>query len=168
MIVLVTATAVADPDEVIAVVAGAAAGARKTVLAVVTGGAATGTVSGLPCFAYPETAARMLGRVAERAEWLRRPIGRVRNAGVDRPAAAAIVAEALSGGGEGWLDPAAAARLLAAYGIPTAAQQVAHTESQALAAAEALGYPVVVKAGAAGEHKTERGGVVLDVRPRAS
>ena len=165
VIVLVTATAVADPDEVIAVVAAAAAAdPRKTVLAVVTGGAASGAATGLPCFAYPETAARMLGRAAERAEWLRRPIGRVRSADVDRATAEAIVATALAGGGEGWLDPAAAARLLTAYGVPTAAQQVAQTELQAIAAAEALGYPVVVKAGAAGEHKTERGGVVLDVR----
>jgi acetate---CoA ligase (ADP-forming) len=168
VIVLVTATAVADPDEVIAAVAAAAAAdARKTVLAVVTGGAITGAPMGLPCFAYPETAARMLGRVAERAEWLRRPIGRVRNADVDRGTAEAIVAGALAAGGEGWLDPAAAARLLTAYGIPVADQQVAQTESQALAAAQTLGYPVVIKAGAAGEHKTERGGVVLDVRSPA-
>jgi acetyl coenzyme A synthetase (ADP forming)-like protein len=169
VIVLVTATAVADPDEVIAAVAGtiAAADAGKTVLAVVTGGAATATTAGMPCFAYPETAARVLGRVAERAEWLRRPIGRIQDAVVDRSTAETIVAAALATGGEGWLDPASASRLLAAYGIPTAAQHVADEESQALTAAEALGYPVVAKAAAAGEHKTERGGVVLDIRTPA-
>jgi acetate---CoA ligase (ADP-forming) len=166
VIVLVTATAVADPDGVIAAVAGAVAAtdAEKTVLTVVTGGAATGTTAGMPCFAYPETAARMLGRVAERAEWLRRPIGRVGDADVDRAAAEGIVAEALATGGDGWLDPAATSRLLSAYGIPTAAQHVADAESQALAAAAALGYPVVAKSAAAGEHKTEHGGVVLDIR----
>jgi acetate---CoA ligase (ADP-forming) len=169
MIVLVTATAVADPDAVIAAIAGSTKGgeAEKPVLIVVTGGASTRAGDGLPCFAYPETAARVLGRIAERAEWLRRPIGRMQEAAVDRTAAEAIVAEALAGDGEGWLDPDAVERLLGAYGIPTAAQRLAQTGSQALAAAESLGFPVVVKAGGAGVHKTERGGVVLDVRTPA-
>ncbi len=167
MIVLVTATAVADPDDVIAAISTAAARADKPVLCVVTGGVSTHHGDGLPTFAYPETAARVLGRVAERAEWLRRPIGRVRDAEVDREAAAAIVADTLAAGGEGWLDPAGVERLLAAYGIPTAAQRVVQTGSQALAAAEAIGFPLVVKAGAAGVHKTEKGGVVLDVRTPA-
>ena len=98
----------------------------------------------------------MLGRVAERAEWLRRPIGRIRDAAVDHATAEAIVSAALHAEGEGWLDPDAVERLLGAYGIPTAAQRLIQTGSQALAAAEALGFPLVVKAGAAGVHKTER------------
>jgi acetyl coenzyme A synthetase (ADP forming)-like protein len=169
LIVLVTATAVADPDEVIAAIAKATAAAQveKPVLIVVTGGASTRAGDGLPCFAYPETAARVLGRIAERAEWLRRPIGRLREAAVERATADMIVTEALEAPGDGWLDPDAVERLLAAYGIPTAAQRLTHTGSQALAAAEALGFPVVVKAGGAGVHKTERGGVVLDVRTPA-
>jgi acetyl coenzyme A synthetase (ADP forming)-like protein len=168
VIVLVTATAVADPDEVItAVAAAAAADARKTVLAVVTGGAAAAAPRGLPCFAYPETAARALGRIAERAEWLRRPIGRVQDAVVDRARAEAIVAAAIAAGGEGWLDPDATAALLSAYKIPTVAQRLVHDGREAVLAAAALGFPVVVKSGAAGVHKTERGGVVLDVRTPA-
>ncbi len=168
VIVLVTATAVADPDEVLAALTAATtADARKTVLTVVTGGTAATASSALPCFAYPEAAASVLGRLAERAEWLRRPIGRVQDAEVDRAAAETIVAAALAEAGAGWLGPEAASALLTAYGIPTAALRVAHTESEALAAAAALGFPVVVKTGAAGVHKTERGGVVLDVRTPA-
>jgi acetyl coenzyme A synthetase (ADP forming)-like protein len=169
MIVLVTATAVADPDAVISAIAGSIKDGEveKPVLIVVTGGASTRAGDGLPCFAYPETAARVLGRIAERAEWLRRPIGRMQEPAVDRAAAEAIVAGALAGDGDGWLDPDAVERLLGAYGIPTAAQRVAQTGSQALQAAESLGFPVVVKAGGAGVHKTERGGVVLDVRSPA-
>jgi acetate---CoA ligase (ADP-forming) len=168
VIALVTATAVADPDEVLAALAAAtAADTRKTVLAVVTGGATTSAVGDLPCFAYPETAASVLGRVAERAEWLRRPIGRVQDAEVDRGAADTIVATALAAAGTGWLDPAAVSALLTAYGIPTAAQRVACDGSQARAAAEVFGFPVVVKTASAGAHKTERGGVVLDVRTPA-
>jgi len=167
VIVLVTATAVADPDEVIAATAAANSDRIKPVLAVVTGGTATSGGAGLPWFGYPETAAHLLGRLAERADWLRRPVGRIKEADVDRDAADAIVAAALAGDDGGWLDPAATERMLGAYGIPTAAQRVAHTGSEALAAAEVLGFPLVVKAGGAGVHKTERGGVVLDVRTPA-
>lgn len=52
--------------------------------------------------------------------------------------------------------------LLADYGIPVARPIVAHTLDQALAAAEATGYPVVVKTVAA-EHKSDVGGVVLNL-----
>ena len=136
-------------------------------LVVVTGGPSTRARDSLPCFAYPETAARVLGRVAERAEWLRRPIGRVEDADVDRAAAGVIVADALAADGDGWLGPDATERLLSAYGIPTAGQRVVQTGREALAAAEALGFPVAVKTGIAGLHKTEKGGVVLDVRSPA-
>jgi len=47
------------------------------------------------------------------------------------------------------------------------ALHIGNEESQALTAAEALGYPVVAKSAAPGEHKTERGGVVLDIRTPA-
>jgi acetate---CoA ligase (ADP-forming) len=167
LIVLVSATAVADPDAVLTAVTTAATEADKPVLVVVTGGPSTRARDSLPCFAYPETAARVLGRVAERAEWLRRPIGRVEDADVDRAAAGVIVADALAADGDGWLGPDATERLLSAYGIPTAGQRVVQTGREALAAAEALGFPVAVKTGIAGLHKTEKGGVVLDVRSPA-
>ena len=43
-------------------------------------------------FAYPESAARALGRAVERAEWLRAPAGRTPELeGIDEPAARALV-----------------------------------------------------------------------------
>jgi acyl-CoA synthetase (NDP forming) len=60
------------------------------------------------------------------------------------------------------LDEAEAKSLLARSGIPVPSARVAHSAQEAAAAAEALGYPVVVKAlGAA--HKTEVGGVRLNL-----
>ena len=50
-----------------------------------------------------------------------------------------------------------------AYGIPLVAERVAATPEEAVAAAAELGYPVVVKTAAAGAHKTETGGVALDL-----
>jgi hypothetical protein len=112
-------------------------------------------------FAYPESAARSLGRVAERAEWLRRPQGRMPEiAGIDREAARVVVADA----SDRWLTPDEARSLLGAYGLPLVMERRADSTDEALAAAEELGYPVVVKSAAPGAHKTELGAVALDLR----
>ncbi len=59
---------------------------------------------------------------------------------------------------------AALAALLEAYGLPVAPQAVCATAAAAVAAAGRIGYPVAVKAvGAAIVHKTEAGGVVLNL-----
>jgi acyl-CoA synthetase (NDP forming) len=82
---------------------------------------------------------------------------------VDAAAARAIVGAAP----EGWLEPEAAHALLTAYGIPLVAERHAGTPDEAAAAALELGLPVVVKTAAAGAHKTETGGIALDLRTAA-
>jgi acetate---CoA ligase (ADP-forming) len=53
-------------------------------------------------------------------------------------------------------------------GIPFCGEEIAAGPDEAVAAAERIGYPVVVKADASGlTHKTEVGGVVLDLRDAA-
>jgi acetate---CoA ligase (ADP-forming) len=117
--------------------------------------------SPVAAFLYPESAAHALGLAAERAEWLRRPVGAVPALeDVDPAAARAVVDEA----GEGWLEPAAARALLAAYGVPLVEERLAGDADAAVTAAAELGFPVVVKTAAAGAHKTETGGVALDLR----
>lgn len=57
--------------------------------------------------------------------------------------------------------------LLAACGIATAPRALAATEAESVAAAVRLGFPVVLKTAMPGiGHKTERGGVALDLRDR--
>jgi acetyl coenzyme A synthetase (ADP forming)-like protein len=120
-------------------------------------------------FAYPESAARALGRAAERAEWLRRPQGElVEPAGIDREAGRRVVERALGTADDAWLAPADVRELLLAYGIPLVAERVAHNPDGAAAAADEIGYPVVVKSALPGAHKTESGGVALDLRDRAA
>jgi len=54
-------------------------------------------------------------------------------------------------------------RWLAEHGVPVAGQRLAATPEEAVAAAEALGYPVAVKVSSSDIlHKTEVGGVALD------
>jgi acetyl coenzyme A synthetase (ADP forming)-like protein len=167
----VTATAAA----VAAAVDGAArsAASGKPVLAVVMSAEgvpqALRAGSAVAAFAYPESAARALGRAAERAEWLRRPLGSVPSLeGVDRAAGAAVVERALARSDDAWLDPADTRELLAAYGLPLVPERLAGDAAEAAAAAGELGFPAVVKSAAAGAHKTETGGVALDLADEAA
>ncbi|HSI98166.1 MAG TPA: GNAT family N-acetyltransferase, partial [Gaiellaceae bacterium] len=115
-------------------------------------------------FTYPESAARAVGHAAERAEWLRRPQGTVPQLdGIDREAAHAVVAAVLEGTEDRWLDPASTRALLLAYGLPLVPERVAEAADEAAAVAVELGFPIVVKTAAAGAHKTETGGVALDL-----
>jgi len=120
-------------------------------------------------FAYPESAARALGRVADRAEWLRRPQGAVPELdGVDHARAAEIVAASLERSEDAWLEPATVRELLLAYGVPLVPERVAASPEEAVSAARELGYPAVVKTAAPGAHKTETGGIALDLADDAA
>jgi acetyl coenzyme A synthetase (ADP forming)-like protein len=120
------------------------------------------SVAQVPSFAYPEAAAKALGRAAERGEWLRRPAGTLLELECDRGEGRAVVSEALADGG-GWLDPELTRRLLDAYRIPLVPERVAATKPAAVEAAKELGFPVVLKTAAPGAHKTEQGGIALDL-----
>jgi acetyl coenzyme A synthetase (ADP forming)-like protein len=117
----------------------------------------------VPSFTYPEAAARALGRAAERGEWLHRPAGVVPDLEREREIAEAVVQEALAAGGDCWLEPAATRRLLEAYRLPLVPERVVDTPAAAVEAARELGFPVVLKTAAPGAHKTEQGGVALDL-----
>ncbi len=62
---------------------------------------------------------------------------------------------------------ASASELLAAYGIPVAESRPANSLDEALAAADAVGYPVALKTVGV-LHKTEAGGVVLGIADEAA
>jgi succinyl-CoA synthetase beta subunit len=83
--------------------------------------------------------------------------------GIDHSRAAALVAGALELAGDAWLDPVATRDLLDAYGVPLVPERVATTVDEAVAAARELGLPAVVKTAAPGAHKTETGGIALDL-----
>ena len=172
LIILFVPPVVAGTDEVAATIRNAVgrSDTDKPVLAVLISGRGTPPAlreNGIEVasFAYPESAARALGLAAARAEWLRRPAGSVpAEPEVDLTAARRIVEIALEGRSEVWLDAEATRRLLEAYGVPVAPQRAAQTSDEAVEAARELGLPVVLKTTAAGAHKTEQGGVALDLR----
>ena len=171
VVVLFVPTVTATADEVAEAIdsATAQAASEKPVLAVVL------TADGIPlalrrkeahvaAFLYPESAARALGRLAQRADWLRQPHGIIPLLeGIDRDAAERVVERAFDNGDDVWLTPADTRELLVAYGLPLAAESLVDGPDEAAAAAEKLGFPVVVKTAAPGAHKTELGGIALDL-----
>ena len=172
VIVLFVPTVGVDEDEVGAAISGAAlAAGDKTVLCAFLSAkgapASLRSAAQVPSFSYPEAAARALGRAAERGDWLRRPPGTIPELDVDRAAADAVIADALGAADDAWLEPAAARTLLEAYGLPVVPERVAGSSDEAVAAARELGFPVVVKSAAAGAHKTESGGVALNLANEA-
>ena len=171
VVVLFVPTVTATADEVAESIDSATgqAASDKPVLAVVL------NASGIPealrredahvaAFLYPESAARALGRLAQRAEWLRQPYGTIPLLdGIDRGAAEHVVERALAGGDDVWLTPADTRELLLSYGLPLVPERLAGGPDEAVAAAEELGFPVVIKTATPGAHKTELGGIALDL-----
>ncbi|MDX6572142.1 MAG: hypothetical protein QOC86_1298 [Gaiellales bacterium] len=143
-------------------------GQRKPVAAVLLSGEdmdASPREHVITTFASPEAAACALGIAARRAAWLRRPEGVIPAVrGVDRARARAIIARALAESDDAWLDADESRLLLEAYGVPLAPEAVAATPAEAVVIATRLGGAVVVKAATPGAHKTESGGVALDLR----
>lgn len=72
--------------------------------------------------------------------------------------------EAAQAQGQELLNAVEARQLLASYGIPVVDTRLAQTAQEAVAAAEAIGYPVVLKLHSATiTHKSDVGGVCLDL-----
>jgi acetyl coenzyme A synthetase (ADP forming)-like protein len=168
VIVLFVPVVGVDEDEVGAAISRAAREAgEKTVLCAFLSSkgapASLRSAAPVPAFEYPEAAARALGRAAERGDWLHRPAGVVPELDVDREAAAAVI----HADGDRWLEPDEARRLLGSYGLPVVPERFAETPEEAAAAAAELGFPVVVKTATAGAHKTESGGVALNLTGEA-
>jgi acetyl coenzyme A synthetase (ADP forming)-like protein len=162
-----TETAVADPAEILSRVATLAAGSGKP-LAVTQVGGEPSSAHGVPVFAFPEPAAAALGYAYRYA--------RIQGAAVSEPTridtvdlagARSLVRQDLVAGGD-WLPPDEVAALLSTYRIPVCPYRIVSGADDAVQAAAELGYPVVAKIARGAVHKTEAGGVRLDLRDAAA
>ena len=160
-------------EDVAAAIVKARGSHEKPVLAVLMGreglpqGRAELHEAGIPAYIFPESAARALAAMYRHRRWLERPDGEVRRFDVDREGAAAILEGARDRGVEQLSGPEALA-VFRAYGIPTLESRLATTADEAAAAAEEIGLPVVLKIEAPEVvHKTDVGGVMVDVRTAA-
>lgn len=125
--------------------------------------------AGIPTFEYPDTAAEMFNYLWRSADDIRAlyetpVLPDDEDTRLDRERASAIVREARDAG-RTLLTEIESKQVLAAYGIPVTDTRLATTEDEAIAHADALGYPVVVKLHSLTvTHKTDVGGVQLDLR----
>ncbi|MBD2109812.1 bifunctional acetate--CoA ligase family protein/GNAT family N-acetyltransferase [Nodosilinea sp. FACHB-13] len=122
--------------------------------------------AGIPTYRYPDLATRLFGllwRHSYALKGLYETPTLTTNHGIDRATVATLLqtaqAEARS-----LLTETESKALLAAYGIPVVPTQVVATVEEAIAAADQIGYPVVLKLYSLTlTHKTDVGGVQLNL-----
>jgi acetyl coenzyme A synthetase (ADP forming)-like protein len=119
----------------------------------------------LPAYMFPENAVRALGKIAGYAAWRAKPEGQLwEHEDVHLDEARRLCREALASRGPGWLTTAETWRLLRAFNVPLAAGGIASSAEEAVALAQTYGFPVAAKiAGDTGQHKTDVGGVRLNL-----
>jgi acyl-CoA synthetase (NDP forming) len=122
-----------------------------------------------PVFELPERAVAALAKAVGYADWLRQPQGATPIlSDVDSEGARSVVRAVLEGEG-GWQPHTVIADLLGRYGIPVVPTATATGAADAVAAADRLGYPVVLKAADPNlVHKSDVGGVKLRLSDAAA
>ena len=120
-----------------------------------------------PIYRFTESAARAVSELYNYSRWQQRALGEVRAFEVQRAAAAQIVQRNLERGA-GLLSQEDAFALVEAYGIPVAPVVRVNDPAEAAAAAERLGYPIVLKvADHRIVHKSDVEGVALGLENAA-
>ncbi len=176
VLVLLTPQDMTDPQRIAQAVADEARDIAKPLIACWMGGARVQSgrellsKAGIPVFAYPEEAANAFALAWRHSDSLRRLyetpalIDPVEAEQPDHRAAAAIIEAARVAGREALSEHETKA-LLAAWGIPVVATRLAVTVAEAVAAADAIGYPVALKVHSHHVlHKSVAGGVALWLR----
>ena len=136
-------------------------------------GAAILREAGIPTFPYPDTAVRMFNATWQLQARLQQlyetpTLPSEEEMPVDRARATTLI-EGIRAEGRTLLTEVESKELLAAYGIPITETVVARTEDDAVAAADRIGYPVVVKLFSHTiTHKTDVGGVRLNLPDAAA
>jgi len=126
----------------------------------------------IPTFRFPEAGAHALARAVRHSEWRSRDPGVERAfADMESPRIREVVEPAVSRLGEegGWLQPEEVDTLLAASGLALPRSRLVTDEHSAVEAAEEVGGPVVLKVLAPSAlHKSDVGGVLLDLEGSAA
>ena len=124
---------------------------------------------GVPFYANPSDAAKAMGALTRYGRLKQRDIGKPQTfANVDAAKARAIVEEARQAG-RSVLSATDVYTIFEAYGIPVAGWGITVNAAEAVAAADRIGYPVVVKVDCeAIDHKSDMGGVAVNLKDAAS
>ena len=173
LLVIITPQAMTNPTAVAREVCAQAAATPKSVLAAWLGGAAMreGTnilnEAGIPTFPTPEQAIKAFMTLVSYARNLEILYETPKDIPVDFPVDRKDIRARFAGllaGTEGALSEALSKELLSSYGIPVTSPVAAATAGEAVRAADAAGYPVVLKVLSPDiTHKSDVGGVILDL-----
>ncbi|PEN14554.1 acetyl CoA synthetase subunit alpha [Longibacter salinarum] len=174
LLVVLTPQAMTEPTKTAEHLRPYARNNRKPVLASWMGGAAIESgenilnEAGLPTFAYPDTAVRAFNNMWRYSYNLKAlyetPSLPQDEEGLPARDDANSIVQSAHKDGRVLLTEAESKRLLKAYGIPTVETRIAETKNDAVAAADDIGYPVVVKLHSLSiTHKTDVGGVKLNL-----
>ncbi|UCE23862.1 MAG: acetate--CoA ligase family protein [Candidatus Zixiibacteriota bacterium] len=143
---------------------------KKTVLACFMGAGETSEgieylkENNIPVYIFPEAIAKTLATISTHKKWLSKPKGKYRSFKVDSDRVRQLIKDALDRGDRAVVGERAI-EILKAYGIPAAGYTYASSSKEALAGANKIGYPVVMKINTPPIlHKTEFGGVLVDLR----
>lgn len=175
ILVILTPQAMTDPTKTAEELRPYAASLGKPVIAAWMGGneVAPGEMilnkANVPTFPYPDTAARVFDYMASYSENLRllyetpMPVGDAAQGELAREEAEGII-KAARESGRTILTEFESKQLLSHYGIPTVETHIAKSLEDAVKAADAIGYPVVLKLHSETiTHKTDVGGVQLNL-----
>jgi len=160
--------ALVNTDAVAQAIVDQAKGQSKPVVAVIVGEWSTKKAreilhsNGIPMYTHPETPGRVLSAMLKYTRWKGKPTSsEAEFSNLDRNKVASILsaAEGQSSLGEGLTRP-----LLAAYGMPVVAGEMAKSVDEAVAAAQKIGFPVVMKIVSPEIlHKSDVGGIRLNL-----
>ncbi len=118
----------------------------------------------IPTYAFPENAARALGKVAAYAAWRSQPAGLFWTFDDLHVEEARTICRSALARGETWLNDHDIWGVLSAFGFPVAIHKLARTAEEAVAFASVIGFPVAAKlASTKVVHKTELGAVRLNL-----
>ena len=121
----------------------------------------------MPFFMYAEEAADGLNRLNQQRLWMERPEGKIPSYNVDYKKAQEIIAKSVNEGRD-QLTTRESIDVLDAYGIRVCKSGFATTEDEAVAIANSIDYPVVMKmTSKTTSHKTDVGGVRVNIQSEA-
>jgi acetate---CoA ligase (ADP-forming) len=119
----------------------------------------------LPNYAFPENAARVLGKMVNYAEWRQQPPGVIPDFDdIQAEPARILCQKILRERAAGWLGAEEVRKVLKSFGLPIPRSAICRTADETVAAALDVGFPVALKlASRQIVHKTEFGGVQLNL-----
>jgi acetyltransferase len=117
----------------------------------------------IPAYLFPESAAKSIAGMYKYHKLINRKEGEIRSYDVNKERAKRIIEKGLLDG-EGYLPPDKVGGILESYGFEFPKSKLVKNENEAVAFADSVGYPVVLKIVSPDVlHKTDAGGVVLNL-----